>query len=179
MNRALCRQLRIWAVMLLVTGCVTTVSAQQHLSRSTAASGCVAASDGSHRILGTIGQSAIGTAKNSTQAGFFGFWYNHSNTTVDVKTVQHAPSADFELIGMYPQPTRNHITCVVRLPGRGSVQFAVYGILGNVIQHGSMRMWNAGTYRLQLTLPPLPSGIYLLQTRWNSQTRTQRLTVLH
>jgi len=179
MNRALCRQLRIWAVMLLVTGCVTTVSAQQHLSRSTAASGCVAASDGSHRILGTIGQSAIGTAKNSTQAGFFGFWYNHSNTTVDVKTVQHAPSADFELLGMYPQPIRNHLTCIVRLPESGSVHLTVYGLLGQCMQRRSMLLQEAGTYRLQLSLPPLPSGIYLLHAKWNGQRRTQKLTVLH
>jgi len=179
MNRALLRRLAICCTAaLLVAGPMTTASAQQHIMKSIASSGCVTASGGTHQILGTIGQSAIGTAKNTAHAGFFGFWYDSGNSTVDVKTVQYISAVEFELRGVYPQPAQNQITCLVGLPKRGSVHLSVYGLLGRLLHRGAVRFREAGTHTLRLSLPQLPPGIYLLNAHWKGQTRTQRLTML-
>lgn len=179
MNLTISGLLKMSTAVLLIAAAAATASAQHRMPKSVAASGCVVASGGGQQIHGTVGQAIIGNAKSAVHAGFFGFWYDSDNTTVAVEALSHVPVATFELLGMYPQPARDQLTCIVKLPERGSVHFSVHGLLGRLIHHVTVRLRDPGTHRLQLSLPQLPAGIYILNAYWNEQTRTQRLAVVH
>ncbi len=164
---------------LIIITAATNTHAQHRIPRSVMASGCVKASGSGHQIHGTVGQAAVGTAKSNSHAGFFGFWYDGDNTTVAVETLNTTAAPSFELIAVFPQPVHDQLTCIVRMPEHGSVEVAVYGLLGRLIHRCTVRMHHGGTHRLKLALPGLPTGIHMLSASWNGQTRTQRLAVLH
>lgn len=178
MTTATTRLFRLAAVVLIIVTAAAHAGAQHQMPRSVAASGYVMASGNTHQIHGTIGQAAIGAARSNSHAGFFGFWYDADNTTVAVEALSTIAAPSFELAGIYPQPVRNHFTCLLSLPERGSCRLAVYGMLGQLIHRSPVRSFEAGSHRLQLRLPELPAGTYLLRVFWGEQTRATRLVVM-
>lgn len=172
------RLISLACAVLIVTAGASDLHAQSQMPRSVVASGCVNAAGNSHRIHGSIGQAVIGNAKSNAHAGFFGFWYNGDNATVAVEALHTVAAPSFELVGIYPQPARDQLSCQLSLPERGACRISIHGLLGRQIYRGSSRMLGAGTHRVHVQLPDLPSGIYLVHASWKEQTRTAPVTVL-
>lgn len=76
---------------------------------------------------------------------------------------ERAPSEAIE-VHVWPNPIRQHGTVAVRLPGAGTVDLAVYDMLGRrVLEMG--RRSGLGTMDVRIEASALPAGVYLLRAQ--------------
>jgi hypothetical protein len=99
------------SALLLVMLVAPRADAQYAIGHSVFGSGGTAISGGSNSIQGTVGQPIIGISTGPTKEAYFGFWYTHTTTVVDVDALQSDPS--FIIAAPFPNPANNlvHIWC--------------------------------------------------------------------
>jgi len=165
-------------IILLVVFLPVQFEAQWLLPRAVIASGNVTGSGNNYAIKGTIGQSIIGPAKSQSHAGFFGFWYNINNVTVQVRRIDGSVLDRFVISEVYPNPATGSVTCVFTVPARGSIRLSLYDMLGHEVQILESHEREGGRYELNVSLRGLPVGYYLLRVDWNNTSRGIPLTVL-
>ena len=96
------------------------------------------------------------------------------------KSVAVNMTAKMELLGTYPNPARERATVRFSVPSGhqdDDVRLRMYDVLGRQVRTvaaGSI----TGRQKHQLDVSDLSSGVYILQLKAGSQTKTQRLTVV-
>ena len=110
------RHFMIILIITLLCGITATTRAQTRMERGVLAGGGVQAGNGTRSIVGTIGQTIIGTAKNTNQQGSFGFWYGKANISTAVERIASSLPASAMLGQNYPNPAGDVTTIRFSLP---------------------------------------------------------------
>jgi hypothetical protein len=95
-----------------------------------------------------------------------------SETVTVQRTVQ-----EVELLGTFPNPARTQATIRFAVPEQQSVSLKVYDVLGRQVRtlvHGERE----GRQSIQVDVSDLPSGVYFLRLKAESQVKTQRMTIV-
>ncbi|HLK97641.1 MAG TPA: T9SS type A sorting domain-containing protein, partial [Hymenobacter sp.] len=79
-------------------------------------------------------------------------------------------------LSLYPNPARTFVTVSLRLPERQTVQVAVLDALGRQISSTSQTA-PAGLLDLRVPLDTVAEGVYFLNVRYGTVSKTQRLVV--
>ncbi|MCB2198439.1 S8 family peptidase [bacterium] len=85
--------------------------------------------------------------------------------------------AAFQLGGVFPNPTNAAAVLNLSLNNSGSVQLALYDLLGRQVAIKSHTL-SAGKQQLAVPLHGLPSGTYLLEVKSEGTSQTRRVTLL-
>lgn len=94
---------------------------------------------------------------------------------VDPST-QVSPAA-FELGEVFPNPTNAAALVSLTLQQGGSVELALYDVLGRQVAHET-HLLTAGTQQVALPLSTLASGSYLLEVKANGTRQTTRVSLV-
>lgn len=138
-------------------------TAQLELQRSVMAQGAVSASGGGFSMSATLGQPIIGTARDNTHAGFFGFWYTPDRVVVNVERIEgprpEAPSIE----AIYPNPTHGEALVHFAVPGAGVVRVTLHDMLGRELSMLDRSFRDAGRYTIRIPSGQLSPGLYFLR----------------
>lgn len=83
----------------------------------------------------------------------------------------------FSVSNAFPNPFNPSTQIQIEVPRTGEVQFTVYDVLGRTIQHFSKTL-TAGKTAQQFEFSSLSSGVYILQTTFESKVNTQKILLL-
>ena len=145
-------------------GFIDNASAQSYaIPRSVLGSGGIEISGASNRIIGTVGQTIIGTTQNSSNKGYLGFWYTKDLKPTPVE--KQSAAKDFYLAQSYPNPlvlSSNNSAMLEYSLGRSKdVDLSIYDQMGRKIAILAQGMQGAGRYIVPFTPDiHLAAGIY-------------------
>lgn len=88
------------------------------------------------------------------------------------------PLFSFSLSQNYPNPFNPVTTINYQIPERGFVTLKVYDVLGNEVATLTNEEKLAGSYKIELNAPDLPSGIYFYRLRTSSFVQTKKMILL-
>lgn len=164
--------------LLILCLCGTT-AAQTQIKSSVLGNGATAASNGSFRSLGTLGQRVSGTTGNASNLIHAGFWFQN----IDIVTsVEQIPSLtmpeEFRLEQNYPNPFNPTTTIEFALPQQSAVTLTLYDILGREIETLLDDELKQGVYKVSFQADDLPSGIYIYRIRAEGFIKAKKLTLL-
>lgn len=125
--------------------------------------------------------------------GYNGAWSNTQCYTLKVSLSgsnwrdsgeTEGPVEEFEIpvvfenagFGMWPNPARDELTLEIPMTEDGKVQIAIFNASGAMVAQNSQNM-TKGDNRATLSVSHLPSGLYLVQTRFGEQTHTRKLSI--
>lgn len=140
-----------------------TATAQLVLQRSVIAQGAVSASGGGVSMSATVGQPIVGTARDNTHAGFFGFWYTPDRVVVSVERIE-GPRPDAPSIeAIYPNPARGEARVHFAVASAGVVRVTLHDMLGRELSTLDRSFRDAGRYILTLPSGQLSPGLYFVR----------------
>ena len=174
------KKLVIIAIALLGLLANTAVHAQFKIARSAFGSGGAVSSDGSFRLAGTIGQSAIGVSQNSEHRILSGFWFQKPidiATSVENHEPQTVPET-FSLEQNYPNPFNPSTNISFSILEDGRVSLKIYNLLGQAVATLIDKEMTAGAYEVVFDAQALPSGIYLYRMQAAEFSQVRRLTLV-
>jgi hypothetical protein len=134
--------------------------AQYKLVAGVAASGGDFCTSASNRIVGTAGQSIIGTLTGTSQSSSVGFWYAQGGLVTNATSDQQQLPAVYQLRQNYPNPFNPSTTITFELPKSSVVRLSVYDILGREVSVLVNERREAGVHEVKLDTRGLSSGIY-------------------
>lgn len=120
-----------WIVFILLFH--ISVNAQHVLKNSVFCNGCARCSGDNNYITGSIDQLAIGTASNSTNRIFTGFWYYADQLFTHVDRVSMVKPTNFQLYQNYPNPFNPTTTIRFAIPEPSPVSLILYNMPGKEI----------------------------------------------
>lgn len=82
------------------------------------------------------------------------------------------------ITSLSPNPARDHVLVTLHAPGRQPVSLTVFDVLGRALRRTRVEPDATGTIGVELGLPDLPSGIYLLRAESGGGTATTAATKL-
>ncbi len=154
------------------------VAAQTYkISHSVIGSGGAVSASSNHRLLGTIGQPAIGASQNASTRHQTGFWYGSQKL---LTTVEQTPSdlpSEFHLEQNYPNPF-NPITTIsfdVKAPVR--VLLILYDVLGHRVATLVDGRYVPGRYRIHFDAGGLSSGLYFYAIQMGNFQSVKKMIV--
>lgn len=125
-------------------------------------SGGGAANDSSFRLVGTVGQPALGASGGSATAIAGGFWALGEITVTDVEQFDANSQipGEFRLYQNYPNPFNPTTTIAFALPEKSKVTLTIYDLNGGVVAALVDEEKPPGEYRVTFEAQGFPSGIY-------------------
>jgi hypothetical protein len=160
-----------------------TTHAQYQIKKSVFGNGGGFASNNTHVIIGTLGQSIIGVTQNNAQTVYFGFWYPpQSRSSNSIPLIENV-SASFhgqpilplgndlaKILEDFPTPVTIHVLAGDPDPG-DTIQRVSFGLDGNIL-HVDSTAADGWTWP-DLDLGPLPftsdQGPSLVVTAFDSR----------
>lgn len=140
--------------------------------------GAAAATNGSYRVNGTLGQAAIGIVRiNGTETAEQGFWY----TLPAARTTQVAsPTTGSGLLALHssPNPFVESTQLTLHIPRAGHVSLALYDLLGQPVRTLLDAPQPEGPLTLTLPADDLPSGRYTVVLKSGNEQQTLSLTLV-
>lgn len=103
-------------------------------------------------------------------------YLNVDELLVNVESQTQIPQK-FSVTNAYPNPFNPSTQIQVEIPRAGLVQFVIYDVLGRKVQQFSKTL-SPGKSTQQFELSALSSGIYILQTTFESKVFTQKILLL-
>ncbi len=97
---------------------------------------------------------------------------------VDIDEFSDNTPDKFELKPNYPNPFNPTTTLEYKLPKTAQVQLSIYNLRGQKVVELVNRENKAGTYRVVWNAEGIPSGIYIVALKTNSQLLTKKVTML-
>lgn len=137
------------------------MSMSAQTAKGVASSGGIAATQGETRLFGTIGQSAIGVARNMSSEALIGFWHTQSAKTTSAYTGNEKSGATAALeLSTNPNPFSKTTTLSFSVPQAGHVSLVLYNAIGQPVRTVLNDVLEAGTTSRQIDMSELPSGSY-------------------
>lgn len=155
-----------------------SAQAQINMPNSVFGNGGAVLTGGSNRIIGTIGQPAIGVASNSSNINKGGFWYQARDFVTSVEQISSTLPKEFRLRQNYPNPFNPSTTIQFALPKFTSVRLKVFDLLGREVTTLVDEELQPGEYKVTFEAEGLPSGVYFYQIQAKGFVRTKKLMLL-
>ncbi len=149
--------------------------AQDKIPSSVLGNGAAAASGANNKIVGTLGQAAIGSDA-SHQAGF---WYSTFDMVTSVEQLEDEfVPTEFRLEQNYPNPFNPSTTIRFALPKTSNVTIKIYDVLGRQVATLVDEEYQAGVYKVVFEAGELASGLYIYRIQTQSFTQSRKLMLL-
>jgi hypothetical protein len=154
--------------------------AQVRLQSTVVGAGATAATDGTHGLVGTIGQAVIGPATGTTGTVWQGFWY-----TVPEAPVSAVPGRQFDpasagvvLYQNIPNPFSTTTVLQFQLPRRANVSLKLFDAVGHEVRTLLEGEQNAGMISIQISANDLESGYYTARLVADGVAKTVAMVVV-
>lgn len=169
-----------YRLLLVVTCCclVSNSHAQYKISRSVFGNGAVVTKNDSLKMVGTVGQVAIGVISDDNFQNQTGFWYQQLDLKTSVEQTSIELPDKFELHQNYPNPFNPTTTIGFALPEDAHVALIIYDLLGRQVAALLDENRQAGTHQVVFEAEQLPSGVYFYRIESKSFTKVRKLTLL-
>ena len=135
--------------------------AQTVIRHSVVSNGGNVTSNSQFRIVGTVGQPAIGIANNGTNNLASGFWSLPINLITNVEEI---PSAvvprEFRLDQNFPNPFNPSTTIQFAVPKNADVTVKLFDLFGREVATLVDEEFASGEYKLLFEAGELASGVY-------------------
>jgi hypothetical protein len=155
-------------------------AAQVRLHSVVVGAGATAATNGTHGLVGTIGQAVIGPSVGTTSTAWQGFWY-----TVPEPPSSAVPGRSFDpdagavvLHQNVPNPFSTTTALQFQLPKRAHVSLKLYDAIGHEVRTLMEGEQDAGMVSLQISAADLESGYYTARLVTGGVSRTVSMVVV-
>ncbi len=153
--------------------------AQVQVSESVFGNGGATISNGSNRILGTLGQTVIGRSSNASNVSNAGFWYQSVDFITSVEQIENEVlPKEFRLEQNYPNPFNPSTTIQFALPKRSEVMLKIFDLLGREVATLVDEELQPGEYKVVFEAEALSSGVYFYRINAEGFVQTRKLTLL-
>lgn len=166
--------------LLGVAFAIAPAASQVRLQTVVMAAGGTAASDGSHGLVGTIGQAVIGPVTSASATAWQGFWY-----TMPEAPVGAVPGRTFDpmasgivLYQNVPNPFSTTTELQFQLPKRMNVSLKLYDAVGHEVRTLLEGEKDAGMISLQVGAENLESGYYTARLVAGGVSKTVAMVVV-
>ncbi len=157
----------------------TAVVAQHQIPRSVFGNGATTTSDGSFKIVGTLGQSVIGLMSTTDHTILAGFWYTTFERATSIEQIQEEGlPRGFRLDQNYPNPFNPMTTLAFAIPQGAHVTLKVFDSLGRVVSMLVDKALGPGAYNVVFDAEDLPSGVYFYRIEAEEFVQTKKLILL-
>jgi hypothetical protein len=130
-----------------------------------------------NRLVGTVGQAAIGIVSGPSNIHEIGFWYQPGWIITDVEEGDGLPTR-YELSQNQPNPFNPVTTIRFALPNPGRVTMRLYDVAGREVRVLVDEELPAGWHRTVLEAGGLASGIYFCRMEAGEFTDARKLLLL-
>jgi hypothetical protein len=169
------------AFMLIVCLCVLAVGlsagADYSIPQHVVGSGGGETSGPNHRLVGTVGQAAIGIVSGPSNIHEIGFWYQPGWILTDVEEGDALPTR-YWLGQNQPNPFNPVTTIRFALPNPGHVTMKLYDVAGREVRTLVDEELPAGWHRTVLEASKLASGIYFCRMTAGEFVDARKLLLL-
>ena len=148
-------------LIFLALGWVGLASAQVTLKHSTFGNGGTPIGDSQTRLMGTLGQTLIGTAENTTTQAHCGFWSLITDIGTHVEKIDNALPDAFRLYQNHPNPFNPTTVIRFSIPVETHVTVTLYDVLGRKTAVLVDEEKSPGVYHLTVDAGNLASGVYI------------------
>ena len=162
----------------------TAVMAQHQIPRSVFGNGATTTSDGSFKIVGTLGQPAIGLMSTNDHTSLAGFWYTTFERATSIEQLEdEGLPRGFRLDQNYPNPFNPQTTIRYDVPEASDVRIVVYSTLGQEVRTLIADQREAGRHQVvwngrDALGRQVATGVYLIRMNAGSFSRVQRVMLL-
>lgn len=139
-------------------------------------SAAVHAVQGHIRLMGTVGQSAIGFVSASSAQASQGFWLPRS--TASAATTGGMAEASLLSLTSAPNPLTRLTTLSFSVPERAHVSLVLFNAVGKQVRTILEEERDAGTVAQEADLSGLPSGTYTAILRVGERTASTTLLLV-
>lgn len=145
---------------------VQFATAQNKISGSVLGNGATAASNGNFKIVGTLGQLAIGLAGSSNNLHQAGFWYTAFDLVTSVEQLEDdLLPTEFRLEQNYPNPFNPSTTIQFAVPKTSNVTIKIYDIIGRQVATLVDEEYQPGHYKVIFEAGQLATGLYVYRVQ--------------
>jgi hypothetical protein len=130
-----------------------------------------------HRLVGTVGQAAIGVVSGPSNTHEIGFWYQPGWIMTDVEEGDRLPTR-YWLGQNQPNPFNPVTTIRFALPDPGRATMRLYDVAGREVRVLVDEELPAGWHRVVLDAQGLASGIYFCRMQAGEFTDARKLLLL-
>jgi hypothetical protein len=155
----------------------TPAAAQTVLLRNVVSNGSTSAVSGGMRLVGTVGQPALGISYSPTGIVRSGYWQQPGGLVTADEPAPDLPIA-FALHQNYPNPFNPTTTVTYDLPAPSEIALSVFDVLGRKVRLLASGTHPAGTHQVRFDAAGLPSGIYFYTLKAGRYTETRRMVLL-
>ncbi len=153
--------------------------AQDKIPSSVLGNGAAAASGANNKIVGTLGQAAIGVTGSSDASHRAGFWYSTFDMVTSVEQLEDEfVPTEFRLEQNYPNPFNPSTTIRFALPKTSNVTIKIYDVLGRQVATLVDEKYQPGVYKVIFEAGELASGLYIYRIQTQSFTQSRKLMLL-
>jgi hypothetical protein len=145
------------------------------IDRSVIGCGGGSGSGTSYSVLGTAGQSAVGTTSGGSYLKEIGFWYTPGWLLTGVP--ESAPLA-FKLGQNTPNPFNPVTKISYSVPARSRVSLVLYSVDGRVVRTLVDEEKEPGVHRVTLNAAGLASGVYFCRMVSGGFVQTRKMVLL-
>ncbi len=156
-----------------------SVLGQDQITSSVFGNGATTTSTGRFKIVGTLGQSAIGVTSSNDNISQAGFWYRATDLLTSVEPVEtDLLPAEFRLEQNYPNPFNPSTTIQFALPKASHVTLTIYDTVGRHVATVVDDAYPAGAYRVVFDAGGLASGLYVYRITAGAFQATRKMLFL-
>ncbi len=157
----------------------TAVVAQHQIPRSVFGNGATTTSGGNFKIVGTVGQPAIGPMSTNDHTSLAGFWYTTFERATSIEQIEdEGLPRGFRLDQNYPNPFNPMTTLAFAIPHRAHVTLKVFDLLGRAVSTLVDKALGPGAYKVVFDAEDLPSGVYFYRIEAEAFVQTKKLILL-
>ncbi|MBN2009749.1 T9SS type A sorting domain-containing protein [candidate division KSB1 bacterium] len=152
--------------------------AQVKINQSVFSNGAAVVSNGTHKIIGTVGQPIIGTSASDSHVLLAGFWYQNIDFYTEIKSIDADLPLKFHLDQNFPNPFNPSTMIQFTLPKNAHVVLKLYDLVGREVTTLVDEDREAGVHQVTFEAGELPSGIYLYRIQADGYVSIRKLTLL-
>jgi len=152
-------------------------AAEYTIPQSVVGSGGGESTGPSNRLVGTVGQAAIGIVAGSSNIHEIGFWYQPGWIMTDIEQGDGLPTS-YWLGQNQPNPFNPVTTIRFALPAPGRVTIRLYDVAGREVRTLVDGELPAGWHQEVLHASGLASGVYLCRMEAAEFVDTRKLLLL-
>jgi hypothetical protein len=152
-------------------------SAQILMKSSVFSNGGSELSGNIHRIIGTVGQSGIGEADNTTNSHGAGFWYQAWDLITSIDQIPD--DLDYRLEQNYPNPFNLGTTIEFTIPVTSFVLLKVYDISGREVETLVSEELQSGHHTRDWSAADKSNGVYYYRLQVGEFTAVRKLMLIN
>ena len=153
------------------------------VKRSVLATTNIQSESAAYKLIGTIGQNAIGLSTKNKIKISAGYWGWISRWAVLETDDENIIPNEFKISPAYPNPFNPSAKIDMEIPDAGIVQIIIYDILGRIVLDHKKEFPSAGKYQFvwnprTTSGQSLATGTYIVTIMHQNKINTQKITFL-